>query len=67
MLERGVSKVRLNTTYIIMESLRLAAVVAGLSPLWGGAVEIPEDAPPGVEEPWRLAQRYVLLPADLEK
>ena len=50
-----------------MESLRLAAVVAGLSPLRCGAVEIPEDTPPGVEEPWRLAQRYVLLPADLEK
>ena len=31
-------------TYIIMESLGLTAVVACLSPLWGGAVEVPEHA-----------------------
>jgi len=48
-----------------MESLGLAAVVAGLSPLRGGAVKIPKYTPPRVEKPRRFPQCDVFLPSYL--
>jgi len=48
-----------------MESLGLAAVVAGLSPLRGGAVQIPKYTPPRVEKPRRFPQCDVFLPSYL--
>lgn len=40
-------------------------MLACVTSLWRGAVQVPEDAPPAVQESWRLAQRDVLLPPDL--
>lgn len=50
---------------VVVEGLGLARVLALLATLGCGAVEIPEDAPPRVEEAGRLANGDLLLPSNL--
>jgi len=50
---------------IVVEGFCFTAMVASLPSLRGGAVQVPEHAPPGVKETRRLPKRDVLLPSDL--
>lgn len=52
---------------VIVEGLRLRRVLAGVPALGRRAIEVPEDAPPRVQEARGLPEGYVLLPADLRE